>query len=159
MAVERRLTMRQLDNLKSPLTSQVNTMRKLVLSGVVLACGMAGTAQAASTLGSGPVFGGKQQQTVACAVVNLGSTPITFLTEQLVGQFKSPLTLNFNDCGAALRPGGTCSFQANVNDQGTAPNQAASCKVVIREAKTNVRGTMVALDPALGPPLSQTDLH
>src|SRR4051812_29932274 len=113
----------------------------------------------ASTLASGPVFGGQQQQIVACEVVNLGSTPITFLTEQLVGQFKSPLTLNFNDCGAALRAGGTCSFQANVNDQGTAPNQAASCKVVIREAKTNVRGTMVALDPAHGRPLSQTDLR
>ena len=135
------------------------TMRNLVLSGIVLACGMAGTAQAASTLASGPVFGGKQQKIVACEVVNLGSTPITFLTEQLVGQFKSPLTLNFNDCGAALRPGATCSFQANVNDQGTAPNQVASCKVVIREAKTNVRGTMVAIDPALGRPLSQTDLR
>src|SRR3954468_717005 len=115
MAVERRLIMRQLDNLKSPLTSQVNTMRKLVLSGVVLACGMAGTAQAASTLGSGPVFGGKQQQTVACVVVNLGSAPITFLTKQLVGQFKGNLTLNFSDCGATLQPGATCSIQADVN--------------------------------------------
>ena len=135
------------------------SLRNLVLSGVALACGMAGTAQAASTLASGPVVGGQDQATVACVVVNLGSTPITFLTEQLVGQFKSPLTLNFNDCGAALRAGATCSFQANVNDQGTAPNQAASCKVVILEAKTNVRGTMVALDPAHGRPLSQTDLH
>src|SRR3954451_18713384 len=89
----------------------------------------------------------------------LGSRPTTFLTEQLVGQFKSPLTPNFNDCGTALRLGATCSFQANVNDQGTAPNQAASCKVVILEAKTNVRGTMVALDPAHGRPLSQTDLR
>src|SRR3954451_10380185 len=71
------------------------SMRKLVLSGVVLACGMAGTAQAASTLGSGPVFGGKQQQIVACVVVNLGSTPITFLTEQLVGQFRAGSTPPF----------------------------------------------------------------
>jgi hypothetical protein len=136
-----------------------SSMRKLVLSGIILACGMAGTAQAASTLASGPVVGGQDQATVACVVVNLGSTPITFLTEQLVGQFKGILTQNFNDCGAALRPGATCSFQANVNDQGTAPNQVASCKVVIREAKTNVRGTMVAIDPAKGRPLSQTDLR
>ena len=135
------------------------SMRKLVLSGIVLACGMAGTAQAASTLASGPVFGGQQQQQVACVVVNLGGAPITFLTRQLVGQFKAPLTLNFNDCGATLGKGAFCSFQANVNTQGTAPHQAASCKVVIREAKTNVRGTMVALDPALGRPLSQTDLR
>jgi hypothetical protein len=141
------------------MTSQANTMRTLVLSGIVLACGMAGTAQAASTLASGPVFGGKQQQQVACEVVNLGSTPITFLTKQLAGQFKNPLTLDFDDCGAKLPAGATCSFQANVNTQGTAPNQAASCKVVILEAKTNVRGTMVALDPALGRPLSQTDLR
>jgi len=135
------------------------TLSAIVLSGVVLACGMAGTAQAASTLASGPVFGGKQQQTVACVVVNLGSTPISFVTKQLVGQFKVPLTTNFDDCGAKLLSGATCSFQANVNDQGTAPHQAASCKVVILEAKTNVRGTMVALDPALGRPLSQTDLR
>jgi hypothetical protein len=135
------------------------SMRKLVLSGIVLACGMAGTAQAASTLASGPVLGGQQQQQVACVVVNLGSTPITFLTKQLMGQFRAPLTLNFDDCGAMLRPGATCSFQANVNNQGTAPHQATSCKVVILEAKTNVRGTMVALDPALGRPLSQTDLR
>ena len=135
------------------------SLRNLVLSGVALACGMAGTAQAASTLASGPVFGGKQQEIVACEVVNLGSTPITFITKQLVGQFKAPLTLNFSDCGATLLPGAFCSFQANVNTQGTAPHQAASCKVVIQEAKTNVRGTMVALDPALGRPLSQTDLR
>ena len=37
-------------------------MRKLVLSGIVLACGMAGTAQAASTLASGPVFGGSSSK-------------------------------------------------------------------------------------------------
>jgi hypothetical protein len=138
------------------------SVRKLALSGIVLAFGMAGTAQAASTLASGPVVGGNQQAQVACAVVNLGSTPITFLTKQLVGQFKAPLTLNFNDCGvngAKLLPGATCSFQANVNAQGTGPNQAASCKVVIAEAKTNVRGTMVAVDPAGGRPLSQTDLR
>ena len=135
------------------------SMRKLVLSGVVLACGMAGTAQAASTLASGPVFGGKQQQQVACEVVNLGSTPITFLTKQLLGEFKAPLDLNFNNCGATLRQGAFCNFQANVNTQGTAPHQAVSCKVVILEAKTNVRGTMVALDPALGRPLSETDLR
>ena len=135
------------------------SMRKLVLSGIVLACGMAGTAQAASTLASGPVVGGQQQERVACVVVNLGGAPITFLTRQLVGQFKAPLTLNFSDCGATLLPGAFCSFQANVNNQGTAPNQAASCKVVILEAKTNVRGTMVALDPAQGRPLSQTDLR
>ena len=135
------------------------SMRKLILSGIVLACGMAGTAQAASTLASGPVIGGQQQEQVACVVVNLGSTPINFVTKQLVGQFKTPLTQNFNDCGAKLLPGATCSFQANVNTQGTAPHQAASCKVIIQEAKTNVRGTMVALDPALGRPLSQTDLR
>ena len=135
------------------------SMRKLVLSGAVLACGMAGTAQAASILASGPVVWGQEQEQVACVVVNLGSTPITFLTKQLVGQFKARLTLNFNDCGVTLLPSATCSFQANVNTQGTAPNQAVSCKVVIVEAKTNVRGTMVALDPALGRPLSQTDLR
>ena len=157
--------MRRLNNLTSPLTSQANamrksktSMRKLVLSGIVLACGMAGTAQADSILASGPVFGGQQQQQVACAVVNLGSTPITFVTKELVGQY-SALKPDFDDCQPTLKPGAFCSFQADVNAQGTAPHQAASCKVVIVEAKTNVRGTMLALDPAKGRPLSQTDLR
>ena len=80
--------MRQRNNFKGPLTSEGNTMRKsktsmrkLVLSGIVLACGMAGTAQAASTLVSAPVVGGQQQAQVACVVVNWGSTPITFVTK------------------------------------------------------------------------------
>jgi hypothetical protein len=135
------------------------SMRKLVLSGIVLACGMAGTAQADSILASGPVFGGQQQQQVACVVVNLGSSQITFVTRELAGQYKTPLTPNFDDCQPTLKPGAFCSFQADVNAQGTAPHQAASCKVVIVEAKTNVRGTMLALDPAKGRPLSQTDLR
>ncbi len=152
----------------SQLASQVNTMReckasmrKLVLSGIVLTCGMAGTAQAASTLLSGPVLGGQQQTRVACEVVNLGSTSITFITKQLVGEFSGVLDQDFKGCGATLAPGAFCNFQANVNNQNppTAPHQATSCKVVILEAKTNVRGTMVALDPAGGRPLSQTDLR
>lgn len=135
------------------------SVRSSILSGIVLACGVAGTAQAASTLSSGPVLGGNQQQQVACEIANLGGAPITFVSRQLVGEFKAPLTLNFNNCGAKLAPGAFCNFQANVNAQGTAPHQAVSCKVVIVEAKTNVRGTMAALDPALGRPLSQTDLR
>jgi hypothetical protein len=134
------------------------SMRKLVLSGIVLASGMAGTAQADSTLASGPVFGGKLQQRVACVVVNLGSTPITFVTKELVGQY-SALKPDFDDCKATLGKGEYCSFQTNVNVPGVAPNQGASCKVVILEAKTNVRGTMLALDPANGRPLTQTDLR
>jgi len=134
---------------------------KLVLSGIALACGMAGTAEAASVLASGPVFGGNSQQQVACEVVNAGTAPIHFVSTELLGQFKAPLDQNFNDCTNrnSLLPGATCSFQADVNTQGTAPHQAVSCKVVITEAKTNVRGTMVALDPLLGRPLSQTDLR
>jgi hypothetical protein len=134
---------------------------KTILSGVALAFGMAGTAQAASVLASGPVFGGESQQQVACEVVNAGTVPIHFITTELLGQYKSPLDQNFNDCTNrdSLLPGATCSFQANVNTQNTAPHQAASCKVVIAESKANVRGTMVALDPLLGRPLSQTDLR
>jgi hypothetical protein len=122
---------------------------------------MAGTAQADSTLASGPVIGGQQQQQVACVVVNLSSAPITFVTKELVGQYSGVLKTNFDDCGTTLGQGRFCSFQANVNAQTppVAPNQGVSCKAVIQEAKTNVRGTMLALNPANGPPLSQTDLR
>ena len=166
--VMRRVFGSQTLKVKSPPISESNTMReckasmrKLVLSGIVLTCGMAGTAQAASTLLSGPVLGGQQQTRVACEVVNLGSTSITFITKQLVGEFSGVLDQDFKGCGATLAPGAFCNFQANVNNQNppTAPHQATSCKVVILEAKTNVRGTMVALDPAGGRPLSQTDLR
>lgn len=136
---------------------------RLVFLGIALACGMAGTADAATLMASGPVAGGDNQGQVACLVVNVGSAPIHFVTTQLVGQFRADLEQNFNDCTnrASLMPGATCSFQADVNAQGTSPHQPTSCKVTISESKANasVRGTMVALDPQQGPPLSQTDLH
>jgi hypothetical protein len=134
---------------------------KLVLSGIVLACGMAGTAQAESTLASGPVAGGQQQTRVACLIVNLSSAPIHFVKKELVGSFSGKLTTDFDDCTKPLQAGGFCSFQANVNNQvpPVAPHQDAACTVVILEAKTDVRGTMLALDPANGRPLSQTDLR
>jgi hypothetical protein len=135
--------------------------KKLVLSAIVLMCGMAGAAEAQSLLASGPVFGGNSQQQVACQIVNAGTSPIHFITTELLGQFKAPLDQNFNDCTnrESLLPGSTCTFQADVNVQGTAPHQAVSCKVIIAEAKTNVRGTMVALDPQLGRPLSQSEVR
>jgi hypothetical protein len=133
----------------------------LIRSAIALACAIAGVAEAASVLASGPVFGGSSQQQVACAVVNAGNAPIHFISTELLGQYRAPLIQNFNDCTnrPSLLPGATCTFQANVNDQGTAPHQAASCKVVISEPKTNVRGTMVAVDPLQGRPLSETDLR
>jgi hypothetical protein len=53
-----------------------------VLTGILLACGLAGTAQA-DILASGPVYGGPSQNTVACQVFNVGSTPITFVRRSL----------------------------------------------------------------------------
>jgi hypothetical protein len=128
---------------------------QLILTGIVLACSMAGTVQAASLLASGVVYGGPDQTHVACEVVNMSNTPITFVKKELVGQFQAPLSLNFDDCGTALAPNRICSFQA------AADQEAAACKVIIKQAKTDVRGTMVALT---GPadstfPLSEADLR
>lgn len=115
--------------------------RKLVLSSFVLASGMTVTAQAASLLASDVVYGGPEMNQVACEVANMGSTPITFLTKQLVGQFNSNLPKNFDDCLGSLGPNKICTFQAAVGNQGV------SCKVIIAEAKTNIRGTLTALSP------------
>jgi hypothetical protein len=126
-----------------------------ILTGIVLACGLTGTVQAA-TLISGPVYGGPDQDQVACVVVNASTAPITFVTKELLGQFKAPLDQNFDDCGASLKSGGTCSFQA------AAVNQAAACKVIILESKTDVRGTMVSYEFSTGVSnawLSQADLR
>jgi len=150
--------MKQLHNLKSK-----TSIRKLVLSGIVLASGMVGTAQAASTLISGPLLGGPLQNHVTCLIVNAGPTPITILSNQFVGNFSGVLPIVFFDnCKrASLAPGGFCNFQANVNDQpGVAPNQSTLCKVVILEPKTNVRGTIVAVNPDINlPPLDRSDLR
>ena len=117
------------------------SMRKLMLSGMVFVCGMAGTVQAA-TLASGPVYGGPSQGQVACTVVNVGTTPITFVKKELLGQFQAPLPLNFDDCKVSLNPRATCSFQA------AAGNQATSCKVIIPDAqRAAIRGNMLALSP------------
>jgi hypothetical protein len=139
------------------------SMRKLILSGIVLASGMTGTVQADSTLISGPLLGGVEQNHVICELVNAGSTPIHILSNQFVGNFSGVFPfLFFDNCEAAtLSPGAFCNFQANVNDQpGVAPNQSTLCKVVILESKTNVRGTIVAVNPHIGlPPLDRADLR
>jgi len=137
------------------------SIRKLVMSGIVLATSMAGSAHAASTLISGPVYGGPNQHQVACSVVNTGITPIHFVTKELIGEFRSSLILNFDGCGSSLAGKAICNFQASTDNQGTAPNQATACKVVIAEAKTNVHGTVFSLDRfGTGSfPLGQTDLR
>ena len=112
-----------------------------ILAGMVVACGIVGTVQA-DTLISGPVYGGLGQTHVACVVVNAGTAPIHFVTTELLGQYVAPLPLNYNDCRVSLLPGAICSFQAATLD-----HQATACKVSIVEAKTNVRGTMMALSP------------
>ena len=130
------------------------SMRQLLLSGIVFVCGMAGTVQAA-TLTSGVVYGGPSQNHVACGVVNLSNAPITFVKTEIVGQYQGFLPLNFNNCGHELAPNSMCSFQA------AAVREAAACKVVIIQAKTDVRGTMVALGGTAGNPfpLSEADLR
>ena len=148
--------MKQLNYLNSK-----TSIRKLVLSGIVLASGIVGTAQAASTLASGLVYGGPNQHQVACSVVNTGITPIHFVTKELIGEFRSSLILNFDGCGSSLAGKAICNFQASTDNQCTAPNQATACKVVIAEAKTNVHGTVFSLDRfGTGSfPLGQTDLR
>ena len=125
--------------------------RKFVMTGIILAGGMVGTVQAASLLASGPVFGASQNH-VACQVANLGATPITFLTKQFVSQSNSNLPKNFDNCLGSLAPNAICTFQATVG------NVAVSCKVVIAEAKTNVRGTMTALT-STNAQVSEADLR
>ena len=112
-----------------------------IVVGMSLACGIVGPVQA-KTLLSGPVYGGLGQTHVACVVVNAGTAPIHFVTTELLGQYVAPLPLNYNDCRVSLLPGAICSFQAATLD-----HQATACKVSIMEAKTNVRGTMMALSP------------
>lgn len=130
------------------------SMRKLMLSGIVFVCGMAGTVQA-GILTSGVVYGGPSQDHVACEVVNMSNAPITFVKTELIGIYHGSLTLNHNDCGTQLAPNGLCSFQA------AAFREAAACKVIINQAKTYVRGTMVALSgpPGNPYPLSESDLR
>ncbi len=125
---------------------------KRLLSGMVLACGMVGTVQAADTLVSASIYGGPTQTRVACTVYNAGKIPITFVNTQIDGQFASDVQLNFNDCGRTLVPHAICSFQA------AAGNEAFACIVQIAEKKATVRGSMIALNSAAFP-LSEADLR
>ncbi|NOT57659.1 MAG: hypothetical protein HOP18_23895 [Deltaproteobacteria bacterium] len=125
-------------------------MQRMFL-GLALACGMVGTVQA-DTLASGTVYGGRTQTRVACQVFNAGNTPISFASTQIFSQFQAPVPQTFNNCGTALAANRICTFQAAANDQ------AFSCKVQILQVKTNVRGTMTALN-FLAIPLSESDLR
>jgi hypothetical protein len=132
------------------------SIRKLMLSGIVFVCGMAGTVQA-ETLFSGIVYGGPDQTRVACEVVNMSDDPITFVKKELIGHFNGVLTLDFDDCGASLAKNSICTFQA-----ATPTHEGTACKVVIvQKKKTGVHGTMVALTgpPAAPFPLSESDLR
>jgi hypothetical protein len=122
-----------------------------VLTGIVLACGMIGTVQAA-TLASGPVFGGPSQDHVACQVFNVGNTPITFVSTEFFNQSGRAIPLTFDNCGESLASNSICTFQA------AAGNQAYGCKVRINEGKANVRGTMAALTSS-NVLLSEADLR
>jgi hypothetical protein len=130
------------------------SMRTLMLSGLIFAAGMAGAVQAA-TLESGIVYGGPSQTHVACEVVNMSSAPIHFVKIEVIGQYNGSLKPFYDDCGMSLGQGGVCSFQA------PAVREAAACKVIIQEAKTDVHGTMVALSDPVGDPspLSESDLR
>ena len=130
------------------------SLRKFMLSGIVFVCGMAGVVQAA-TLESGVDYGGPNQTHVACEVVNMSSAPIHFVKIEVIGQYNGSLKPFYDDCGMSLGQGGVCSFQA------PAVREAAACKVIIKEAKTDVHGTMVALSDPVGDPspLSESDLR
>jgi hypothetical protein len=125
-----------------------------VLTGIILVCGLAGTAQA-DILASGPVYGGASQIRVACQVFNAGSIPITFVSTEIFDQLTpggGPVTLDFSNCVGSLAPNDICTFQA------PAGNQAYGCKVNIVELKTDVRGTMAGLGPS-NALLSEADLR
>src|SRR5690242_16342607 len=73
------------------------SMGKVILPGIVFACGMAGTVQAA-TMGSGPVYGGSSQDRVLCEIVNVGNTPMTFVKTVIYDEFHGSIALSFNSC-------------------------------------------------------------
>jgi len=115
------------------------SMRTLILSGIVFACGMTGSVQAAN-LGSDPVYGGPSQNHVACQVANVGNTPITFVRTVIFSQSSTSVPLNFNNCTGSLAPNRICTFQA------AASNQAYACKVITNEVESgSIRGTIDAL--------------
>jgi hypothetical protein len=127
--------------------------RSNAVFGLIIATGLAGTAQAV-TLESGVVFGGPSQTHVACVLVNLGTTTVTLTSKQLVGQFSGVMKPTFDDCGRSLLPKQTCSFQVP-----TPTNESASCKVVVGQTTAEVRGTMMSLTDPLDKPLSESDLR
>ena len=141
------------------LTSEVNnmlssktSMRKLILPGILFACGMAGTVQAAN-LGSDPVYGGPSQDHVACQVANVGNTSITFVRTVIFAQNSTSVPLTFNNCTGSLAPNRICTFQA------AASNQAYACKVITNEVENgSIRGAMDALTSS-NDTLSEAQIH
>jgi len=116
-----------------------SSVRTLILSAVVFACGMTGTVQAAN-LGSDPVYGGPTQDHIACQVANVGNTSITFVRTVIFSQTSTSVPLTFNNCTGSLAPNRICTFQA------AATNQAYACKVITNEVENgSIRGAVDAL--------------
>ena len=125
-------------------------MRKLILPGIVFACGMAGTVQAA-TQGSGPVYGGASQRGVLCEIVNVGNTRMTFVKTAIYDEFHGSIALSFNSCVGSVGQGKICNFQAPATN-----DQAYACQVITNGGI--LRGTMRALDSSSNT-LSETEVH
>src|SRR5215469_1279741 len=115
------------------------SMRKLILPGILFACGMAGTVHA-ETLSSGPIYGGPTQNRVVCSVINMGQAPITFSRTTIFSTFNGAVRPSFNDCVGSSAPGHICTTQAVA-----APDQAYACKVITNGLEQGtVRATMRA---------------
>ena len=99
-----------------------------------------GTAANATTLASGPNFGGATQNNAICYIFNAGSSPVTIVgTVEIISQFSGVLPLSFNGCGtnSTLARGAICNVNANI-----ANNNPHACKVVITPDGGLVRGNL-----------------
>src|SRR5262249_18833773 len=97
-----------------------------------------GTAANATTLASGPIYGGSTQNLLSCTLFNASNSTLT--VSSLIASRIAELTPTFNDCGT-LGPGGMCTILANI----VSPQYAHICKVVFKPDSSQVRGTLLIM--------------
>jgi len=114
--------------------SVIGMMRR-VLAATVLLLGTSVVAHAA-TLASASIHGGPTQDSAFCYIFNAGTTPITFVSKEIIKESGTSLSLTFDNC-SVLQPDETCLFFTSIVN-----NKTHACKVRINEKKTNVRGVL-----------------
>jgi len=127
-------------------------IRRLLLAMVMVL--LTSLVSHAGMLACGPIFGGGSQLYAKVRVFNAGTTPVTFLSKQILMYPNVVVPLTQDSCpGNVLDPGAQCDFMANIQY-----NHQHAARITVDGSAEAVCAVLEIL-PANSPPLISTPLR